>query len=162
MVLSESHKRIYWIDWLKTIAIILVIWAHINPYLYSWIHLFHMPLFFCISGFLYKKKNRTDELTSIWYSLLLPYIIYNALYFAILLFAGEFKWTYLVNALLGNQERMCVIFSHVNVCIDFRLMIPLWFVVSLSLMRIIVATHFKLEVISCLCLIVSLLLGGGG
>ena len=48
----KSGKRICWIDWAKTYAIILVVWAHISPILHDEIFLFHMPLFFMISGFL--------------------------------------------------------------------------------------------------------------
>lgn len=47
------RERKYWIDYLKAIAIYLVILGHLPDELHiKWgIYLFHMPLFFIISGY---------------------------------------------------------------------------------------------------------------
>ena len=58
--LSGTNQRENWIDFAKAIGIILVIYAHALPkdnYIWIWINSFHMPLFFCISGYLYSCKG---------------------------------------------------------------------------------------------------------
>ena len=66
-------KRIDWVDYVKTFACFLVVLGHllqslqksnldnyinITKYINWFIYLFHMPLFMCMSGFLYCKKNK--------------------------------------------------------------------------------------------------------
>ena len=70
--------RIQWIDVCKSIAMILVIWLHFGaPYVGSYIHLFHMPVFFFLSGFCFDEKKLTT-LTAFAQkrlkSLLVPYL----------------------------------------------------------------------------------------
>ena len=49
-----NASRYPWIDFLKTLGIVLVVAGHTNlpPEQHRWIYAFHMPLFFMISGFL--------------------------------------------------------------------------------------------------------------
>lgn len=55
-------KRIHWIDWAKFIGIWLVIIGHAPIIGGIFIYMFHMPMFFMISGFLYNKTNLGNEL----------------------------------------------------------------------------------------------------
>ena len=74
----NENQRIIWIDWAKVVGITLVVWGHIpDCYGKATIFLFHMPLFYMISGYLYKYRNLRDEIHRIWKSLILPYFIYN-------------------------------------------------------------------------------------
>jgi len=71
-----------YIDILKGIGVLLVIIGHLVDYnspLKIWIYSFHMPLFFFISGFLYKKNNKNLKLfiKKKFKSLLIPYFIFN-------------------------------------------------------------------------------------
>ncbi len=52
-------KREYWLDIAKSIGIFLVVLGHtsINENLKIFIYSFHMPLFFLISGFLFKTND---------------------------------------------------------------------------------------------------------
>ena len=61
------RERKYWIDYLKAIAIYLVILGHLPDELHiKWgIYLFHMPLFFIISGYLYKPRKVKDEIKKV-------------------------------------------------------------------------------------------------
>lgn len=55
-----GEYREHWLDLAKAIGIILVVWAHALPkdnYMWIWMNSFHMPLFFCISGYLYSCKG---------------------------------------------------------------------------------------------------------
>ena len=52
-----SAKRISWIDMAKGYGTILVIFAHIHyGGLRTWIYTFHMPLFFFLSGYVFKES----------------------------------------------------------------------------------------------------------
>ena len=53
-------KRLEWIDLAKGIGIILMIIGHmpsIPSAVHNWIFSFHMPLFFFLSGYMFKKKK---------------------------------------------------------------------------------------------------------
>ena len=79
-------NRLNWIDWAKTIAITLVVLGHIpqerGSFLVSYIVQFHMPLFFFISGYLTKKESFCKKtLKKYINSLIIPYFIYNAIFY---------------------------------------------------------------------------------
>ena len=79
------NNRIEWIDDLKVIAIFFVLWGHFasgNEYLCRLIYSFHMPLFFFISGFLFKHKDISIQelISKNANSLLLPYIVFAGVY----------------------------------------------------------------------------------
>ena len=88
-------KRIDWIDVSKGIGIILVVFAHaltVNTYSWNVIQQFHMPLFFILSGFLFKeeiisKKYLLKKIKSLWF----PFVIVNAITIIML----SFHQTYL-------------------------------------------------------------------
>ena len=64
MVEDGKNKREKWIDCVKGIAIILVIWGHIDfneNFLCVWIYSFHIPIFFIVSGILMNIKNKWKE-----------------------------------------------------------------------------------------------------
>lgn len=77
-------KRVDWIDYLKGLAIILVVIGHagitmdINKYILS----FHMPLFFIISGMLYNEKkyysySKKEFLCKKFNELIIPYLFFS-------------------------------------------------------------------------------------
>ena len=145
---TAEKERIYWIDWTKSLAIALVVWAHISLFLKKEIFLFHMPFFFLISGYLYHRKGMFEEAKSILFSLVVPYLIYNILYILPLPLGGEFKHDTIQNILLGNQERLCYVMQ------------PMWFIVSLIMMRLSCMLSIKIEWIGIASLLLSVLLGG--
>ena len=70
---KKSKKRIEWVDYIKAFACLLVVIGHliqslqkagidnyesITSYINWFIYLFHMPLFMCMSGFLYCNKKQ--------------------------------------------------------------------------------------------------------
>ena len=74
---SNYINRIVEIDLLKGFGIVLMIMGHIGfgKAFDTWIHSFHMPIFFVISGFLWKKRNISfkDFFKRKASSLLIPY-----------------------------------------------------------------------------------------
>lgn len=68
------------IDILKGIGIILVICAHVNTIPFDYplkkaIYAFHMPLFFIISGYFYRKKNIAKNFKKDIRRLVIPLVI---------------------------------------------------------------------------------------
>ena len=73
MTIEKNKKRIEWIDYLKVFACILVVIGHliqslqksnidnyenITSFINWFIYLFHMPLFFAVSGYLYEMNKK--------------------------------------------------------------------------------------------------------
>lgn len=96
------EKREEWIDFAKGIAILLVVIGHVNlgflqanmfqpqqelmKYLHFTIFSFHMPLFFMISGYLYAKTWKINDLKDYKYNITkkiinlgIPYIVFSIL-----------------------------------------------------------------------------------
>lgn len=73
------RKRIEWIDIARGIAILFVIIGHslgnyTTSYFTNIIFAFHMPIFFVLSGYLYKEKNKQRFLKASYFNLIIPYI----------------------------------------------------------------------------------------
>ncbi len=97
-------KRIDFIDVAKGIAIILVVIGHLPRdimrennilinFIYQWIYIFHMPLFFFLSGYLTKKyinKNKSKYITNKVKKMLIPWIFYNIIIYLIMYIADMF------------------------------------------------------------------------
>jgi acyltransferase len=83
---SQTKHRVHWIDIARGIGIILVLYGHLfvsdkNNYL---IFAFHMPLFFFISGLVFKPTSKSLwEITKKYFKqLLIPYYIFAILTYA--------------------------------------------------------------------------------
>lgn len=75
-------ERIVWIDIAKGIGIILVVLGHVNYVsdldynIIRVVYMFHMPLFFFLSGYLYKKNTDTKGLVkNKFQQLMVPYFV---------------------------------------------------------------------------------------
>lgn len=74
--MATSIKRIEWLDVLKGIGILFVIWGHglvKNTVLYNMIWSVHMPLFFYASGYTYTKRSLSEQIRRDIKGLLFPY-----------------------------------------------------------------------------------------
>ncbi|GCH86208.1 acyltransferase family protein [Escherichia coli] len=81
----ETKKRLGYIDAVKGFGIILVVYVHIISGLSSYvIYLFHMPLFFIVSGILFKEPNDKNKfIVGKVKSLIVPYFSYSILLFVV-------------------------------------------------------------------------------
>lgn len=70
-------KRDITFDLMKGIAILAMLCGHciIPNVMHSFIYIWHMPLFFVVSGYFYHPKSRTKCLKSSSFGLLVPYFI---------------------------------------------------------------------------------------
>lgn len=132
--------QIFWINWLKVIAIILMVFGHapidsgtFRIVIYS----FHMPLFFMISGFLYKKRLPMEEMKKCLRGLYLPYLVYVCLLYiyALFNFGDEFSIKRVFCLFLGSLEDTSSVYSH------------LWFLIALMSMRMIVSFFTRINVL---------------
>lgn len=101
-------KREQWLDVAKMVGILLVVYGHSSaggPQSITYIYWFHMPLFFMISGYLFKPVNTFSELKfyikKLAFRLLVPYCTYLVLFSMYNLFLraqeGPIHLTTLVN-----------------------------------------------------------------
>ncbi len=86
--MTKNSKRIEWIDICKALGIIIVVMGHLTiPKSFDiWIHSFHMPLFFILSGLCFneiKHSNIIKFITNRFKTLIIPYIIFSILLYYI-------------------------------------------------------------------------------
>ncbi|MBP5715190.1 MAG: acyltransferase family protein [Prevotella sp.] len=90
-------NRLAWIDWMKALGIYLIVLGHFYSVGEKFIYVFHVPLFFVISGFLNKKETDGHVFwRKLWYNLAVPMLLMavtNFVYHCILqLFKGSFAF----------------------------------------------------------------------
>lgn len=98
---ENSPVRKKEIDIAKGIGIIAVVYGHTFTSLGLYIYIFHLPLFFVISGFLYASKDKEPLMPYVKnkiHSLLIPYFIFlvltNALLFGLYAVTGQEFYLY--------------------------------------------------------------------
>lgn len=144
--MQQSKKRIEWVDYLKAFACFLVILGHliqslqkagidnydnITSFINWFIYLFHMPLFMCMSGFLFCKtkkefnpKNYGKFVLKKSINLAVPYFTFYLIYLGLnILFSSS------VNDAKGKEE-LLGIFNNP--------MPPYWFLYALLSIFIVI------------------------
>lgn len=138
-------QRIDYIDHAKAIGIFLVVLAHtpIESEITNWIYVFHMPLFFFLSGFIFdfqRYPSLSGFIRRRFRQLLIPYFLINLLTYLLWLFVFrhygadsdiEIAWYQpLIGFMLGNGNQMI----H-NV--------PLWFLLCLFIVEVVFYFAFQ-------------------
>ena len=73
---GDKLRRVEWVDTCRGIGILLVVLGHCNPPWSKYIYSFHMPLFFILSGYLFRqKKNVLGYSKKIMRRYIFPYFI---------------------------------------------------------------------------------------
>ena len=130
MSLINKQIRLEWIDWMKALGIYLVVLGHFYSFGEKFIYVFHIPLFFLISGFLSRKEDDKRQFwRKLWYNLAVPMLIMVVVNFVsacvVQLWNGTFDWStfywFIRNVVFG----MVAGFD------------TLWFVYTLILLKII-------------------------
>ena len=122
--------RLHWVDWAKSMAIFFVVLLHLHvtePIREIFL-LFVNSLFFMISGYLFKRIGFIKELKRSTISILFPCLIYICVISSLYYIKGGNNMAYLQNILVLNFSNLVGVFA--PVC-------PLWFIVSLFIMRVI-------------------------
>lgn len=100
-------KRIEWIDIAKGLGIILVVLGHCkseSSCIHQFIYMFHMPLFFILSGFCSHRNADSSWGKYVWHKaqrLLIPFLVFlliPAIYYGIM----DGQWSYIYSWFFGE------------------------------------------------------------
>lgn len=86
MYINGDKDRYVYIDYLRCFGIILMIMGHIefNDVFDKWIHAFHMPLWFFVSGYFCRtEKEVLSQIKRRIRLLIIPYLIFSVIYIVI-------------------------------------------------------------------------------
>ena len=143
MYLCTMKERIIWIDWAKALAVCSVVFCHLPQsqdwFYYRYLQADIITIFFFISGYL-KKDYGNDKANwhKYWYSLILPYLFYNAIVYP--------YWLVKFFMLNGNMPDLfqamrpifgALLFEHENSFCE-PLNGPLWYLPAILFMHIII------------------------
>ena len=158
-----STGRISWIDISKGITILLVILGHVLPnesFLKNIIFSFHMPLFFFISGYLFKITSCKEITKKGFYRIVIPgYVCVLLIYFGYVIFNYFFK--------AGENENIFICLIKLLISLVYmsgdnvkqlEFIKPIgavWFLTALFLIRIIVAflENKKINRLKIICIL---------
>lgn len=101
---KQLINRYYWLDVTKFIGIFLIVLCHlpISWFLQKFLWTFHVPLFFFISGFLFKEAEAKLFLQKLSARLVLPYIyVYVVCVVLTMLIKADYDPQHSLNRLLG-------------------------------------------------------------
>ena len=131
---DKEAQRINWIDWAKAIGIYLVVTGHAHHNhadVVPMIFMIHMPLFFVVSGYLFKTDKSLREITARNIKgLVIPYFLYNIITSIYWLAIGGLK--YCLNQ--PFEWDSCVIQPAINTLHGYSLGSfdgPTWFLLAL-------------------------------
>ena len=152
-VLPDGHR--FWMDLVKGIGILCVFFGHTDNNPYTWIiYGFHMPLFFIISGILYKNESLGRFCTKLIKRYIIPYLIFcfaNSLLRIPYMFVGNYTFGGIMSKLVHYWTG-----SLKGVWREMPNCMPLWFLpalaLSLLLFRLICYIPFKSLKILIICL----------
>ena len=167
--MSNQNNRIEWIDILKGIGIILVIIGHsfrdemridssIANWIYSIIYYFHMPLFYVISGYLFRiTQDKLDSYSVVDYiygkikSYIKPFVCYSLLVYIVFWCCNSIP--YLSRLLSNTSLKRYEFFEYVNLSLkgDNPYAFHLWYlwvlfwIIILSFVVYRIGNRFKIN-----------------
>jgi len=101
---NQKINRYYWLDVTKCIGIFLIVLCHfpISKYTAKFLWTFQVPLFFFISGYLFKETTTKDFLDKLTFRLILPYsYIYLLTVIITVLIKADFDIKHIGSMILG-------------------------------------------------------------
>lgn len=102
--LIEKRQRFYWLDVAKSVGIFCIVLGHfrISTFAYKFLWTFHVPLFFFISGWLFKVSSTPVFLKKLSFRLILPYVYIYLLTVVITIFQkSDFNGQHIIRMVLG-------------------------------------------------------------
>ena len=129
-------QRLDWLDMAKGIGMILVVYGHSYGPSNYYVYLFHMPLFFILSGFLFNSEhNFRTYLYKKFTGLYIPFAGWNFIVMIIRLIAAQQSGLLTQKLLDGRVENMKLMFLTVGK--DGEYMGATWFLGSLFVISIV-------------------------
>lgn len=147
------RKRFVWIDWMKVIGITLVVFGHFHTSWAKYVYVFHVPLFFLISGML--SKVETDNKVfwkKIWFNLIVPLlIICNVKFFLGNLIHYQGFESLLYNIVILNAKMLLGKIDGV--------LVTCWFIYTLIFLKILYQYTSRLSIfVSVLFIVASIVI----
>lgn len=138
------QKRIEFIDIAKGIGIILMVIGHTNPpqYVFNYIYIFHMPLFFILSGYFFNQETLRKPATFIYKKikgLYIPYIKWGILF---IILHNLFYLCHINKDFYSLNEYPSIIYNLLKMEKYELLLGPFWFFRELLLTSILVFSIF--------------------
>lgn len=132
-VMQGRMPRKVWIDYLKVLGMVLIVWGHCAPaHLSAFAYAFDVQLFFWVSGYLTKNKFVPWEqfVKKIWQTLFVPMLLICLIALCLSAMMGRCSWTDLPESLL-------LVLSGFHSFDDVAGCGAMWFVYSLMVIRTI-------------------------
>ncbi len=151
-----NKQRIEYIDWLKGLSIICVVWFHLpHP---EWLDFsFRMPLFFLLSGIFFKTVPFRTYCARKTRQLLIPFIFFYLFYFGYMFLEYRYSPTHPDQELTG--EMFWDLFNTHSGFTNQLVNPPLWFICALInlqlLLYLLVRTLRRRTLIMCAALCIS-------
>ena len=136
--MEGSNERIKEIDILKGIGIVLMIWDHCfgwgkDVFIHSVIQSFHMPLFFIVSGYLWKKPEMKNYIFHKTRTILIPHLNFAIIYSMV--FIGLFALGKYTGG--GTAKSILALFAF-STRFDLTMFAsPIWFLQALFLTNVV-------------------------
>ena len=127
------RNRIIYIDWMKVIGMYFIILGHLFPVYDEYIYAFNVPLFFLISGLLFKKDNNKSFFKKLVKDLIIPLIL-------ICIINGIFDFVILY---IENNLTLDYIYMRFYACMigegggDYGGLRSCWFIYTLILIKLL-------------------------
>lgn len=151
---NKLPTRLYLIDIAKIIGIYLVVLCHMNLEnrdFWHFVYAFHMPLFFLISGILYKDRTFQEIVTNNSKKLLIPYVTFYCI--------SYLWWIYFVFIRNSSGDYppisfyACIIKPFLglflgvlhNTSYSYSTNVALWFILSLFELKILLCVFNKIK-----------------
>ena len=148
-----TEQRPNYIDYAKVITMFLVIYGHYIPYMgldmgdnAMWgsvhiINLFHMPLFFFVSGMLFKRLPFKETIKKAWSTLGIPYLLLGLITITIGLSLSGIKGTLSIGQIASN---LAALLSGGDFISELTFSGPLWFCYALIIIKMIQSINLKI------------------
>ncbi len=144
LCLKKYHARVEWIDIARGLSMMVILYAHVfdDGLITRFVHLFHVPVFFLLSGVVWKQADKIkDFFVSILKGLVIPYFFAGT----VSIFVYQILGSFFPKGNLGLAECIQGLFyanSRTGLMVWCR---PLWFLPCLVLVRILweLISHVK-------------------
>ena len=138
---KNTHERLLWIDWMKTIGISLIVYGHFFSLFDIYVYVFSVPMFFILSGFLSKhEKDSRLFWRKIFFNLVLPLII-------LCTFSYIIKWAFFLFSAQPQVSPENPLAFYIKLLAGVHGAVgTLWFVYTLIILKIILQYTKRLSV----------------
>lgn len=158
----SSNKREVWIDACRGLAILLVLIGHNDPPFIKFIYGFHIPLFFIISGYLFKPGEDQPTFGKMLLKVIKRYIIpYYILCFVNLLAHDILLLIYAPSHRMDKSD-ICEFVKGIFLVDSARMpdCTPLWFLFSIAIVQVLFYCIRKIKILWARALVLCVLIIG--